>query len=109
MRWATYTSGSKGEGSRVGLVDGDELRGLDASYTLLGLLEAGGDALAVAAERARDHPAEVVRLDAVRLLPPVPRPPSVRDFMAFESHVVTAMGALGREVDPVWYEQPVFY
>lgn len=109
MRWATYRSVPEGGGGRLGLVDGDELRGLDTSYTLVGLLEAGGDALAVAAAEARSHPAEVVRLDDVRLLPPVPRPPSVRDFMAFESHVVTAMGALGREVDPVWYEQPVFY
>lgn len=29
--------------------------------------------------------------------------------MAFENHVVTAMTALGRAVDPVWYQQPVFY
>lgn len=43
------------------------------------------------------------------LLAPTGIPPSVRDFMSFEEHVVTSMAALGRTVDPVWYEQPVFY
>ncbi len=43
------------------------------------------------------------------LLPPVPRPPSIRDFMAFEEHVVTASAAIGLTVDPLWYAQPVFY
>jgi hypothetical protein len=38
----------------------------------------------------------------------VPRPPSIRDFMAFEEHVVTSFSAIGMTVDPVWYQQPVF-
>jgi 2-keto-4-pentenoate hydratase/2-oxohepta-3-ene-1,7-dioic acid hydratase in catechol pathway len=29
--------------------------------------------------------------------------------MAFEEHVVTASAAIGLTVDPLWYEQPVFY
>ncbi|MGO4258869.1 fumarylacetoacetate hydrolase family protein [Marmoricola sp. RAF53] len=33
----------------------------------------------------------------------------MRDFMAFENHVVTSYAALGAEVSPVWYDQPVFY
>jgi 2-keto-4-pentenoate hydratase/2-oxohepta-3-ene-1,7-dioic acid hydratase in catechol pathway len=33
----------------------------------------------------------------------------VRDFMAFEEHVVTSNRAFGLEVDPLWYEIPVFY
>ncbi len=37
------------------------------------------------------------------------RPPSIRDFYAFEAHVATARGARGLEMDPGWYEQPVFY
>jgi 2-keto-4-pentenoate hydratase/2-oxohepta-3-ene-1,7-dioic acid hydratase in catechol pathway len=61
----------------------------------------------VAAEHAlREPPVDPA---AVRLLPPVPRPPSVRDFMAFEDHVVTASAAIGLTVDPLWYTQPVFY
>jgi 2-keto-4-pentenoate hydratase/2-oxohepta-3-ene-1,7-dioic acid hydratase in catechol pathway len=39
----------------------------------------------------------------------VPVPPSIRDFMSFEEHVVTSMEATGFAVDPTWYEFPVFY
>ncbi|HEY5336433.1 MAG TPA: fumarylacetoacetate hydrolase family protein [Mycobacteriales bacterium] len=48
-------------------------------------------------------------LASVRLLPPVGSPPSIRDFYAFERHVATARRARGLEVDPHWYELPVFY
>lgn len=37
------------------------------------------------------------------------RAPSIRDFMAYEEHVVNAHGLTGREVPPAWYEIPVFY
>jgi hypothetical protein len=62
-----------------------------------------------AAERAVNDPAEVVAEDGVRFLAPVPDPPSIRDFYAFEEHVKTSARALGREVSPVWYEIPLFY
>ncbi|MGH3046712.1 MAG: fumarylacetoacetate hydrolase family protein [Gaiellaceae bacterium] len=45
----------------------------------------------------------------VRLLAPVPRPPSVRDFYAFERHVRAARAQRGLEVAPEWYRIPVFY
>ena len=45
----------------------------------------------------------------MRFLAPVPDPPSIRDFYAFEEHVKTSAQALGREVSPVWYEIPLFY
>ncbi len=45
----------------------------------------------------------------VRLLAPLPRPRSVRDFYAFEQHVRTARAQRGLEVTPEWYEIPVFY
>ncbi len=107
MRWASYR-GSPGA-ERVGVVIDGQIRALERPATLLGLLGQGATALAEAAAVARKRPAEVVDLGDVRLLPPVPRPPSVRDFMAFENHVVTSMAAFGRTVDPIWYEQPVFY
>ncbi len=49
------------------------------------------------------------RLDAVRLRAPIPQPPSVRDFYAFEQHVRTARASRGLEVPPEWYGRPVFY
>lgn len=48
-------------------------------------------------------------LSHVRLLCPVPEPPSIRDFYAFEAHVATARQTRGLEMDADWYELPVFY
>jgi fumarylacetoacetate (FAA) hydrolase len=48
-------------------------------------------------------------LDEVRLLAPIPRPPSLRDFYAFEQHVAASMRNRGRSVPPAWYDIPVFY
>ncbi len=48
-------------------------------------------------------------LDQVRLLAPLPRPASLRDFYTFEQHVSTAMANRGREVPAEWYRFPAFY
>ena len=82
-----------------GRIEGDRVVQL-AAQTLESYFTGGGN--------ARDH-AEY-RLDEVRLLAPVRRPPSVRDFYAFEEHVRNARAVTGRgEVVPEWYELPVFY
>jgi fumarylacetoacetate (FAA) hydrolase len=70
-----------------------------AAQTLQSFFTGGGT--------AREH-AEYVLAD-VDLRPPVLRPPSVRDFMAFEAHVANARRLQGRDVPPEWYEVPVFY
>ena len=54
-------------------------------------------------------PRDVFELDAVQVRAPIPRPPTVRDFYAFEQHVRTARQRRGLEMDPDWYELPVFY
>jgi 2-keto-4-pentenoate hydratase/2-oxohepta-3-ene-1,7-dioic acid hydratase in catechol pathway len=89
-------------------VVGEEVRLLPPGSTLLDLLQEDG-ALEAAAGRATSGPAEVIALKAARLLAPVPRPPSVRDFYAFEQHVKTARQRRGLEMEPDWYELPVFY
>jgi len=81
-----------------GRIDGDRVVQL-AAQTLQSFFTGGS--------QAREH-AEF-RLDEVRLLAPVPNPPSVRDFYAFEQHVATARAARGLEVPPEWYHQPAFY
>jgi fumarylacetoacetate (FAA) hydrolase len=43
------------------------------------------------------------------LLSPVPEPPSVRDFYAFEQHVKAARATRGVGMIPEWYEIPTFY
>jgi fumarylacetoacetate (FAA) hydrolase len=82
-----------------GRIEGDRVIQL-AAQTLVSLFTGGG--------KAREH-AEYP-LDEVRLLAPVQRPPSVRDFYAFEQHVKNARAVTGRgEVPPEWYEIPAFY
>src|SRR5947209_2015905 len=40
---------------------------------------------------------------------PVGRPPSIRDFMAFEEHVRNARATYGLDVPEAWYAAPAFY
>jgi len=107
MRWAAYRDEQGRE--RAGLVSEMEILALEPGVTLLGLLRGDGERLAAAAERARTNPAEVRPLDQTTLRPPIPRPPSVRDFYAFEQHVKTARQQRGLDMDPDWYQLPVFY
>ncbi len=107
MRWATFrTPGSAQD--RVGLVLSDRLHALAPGARLIDLVADPGR-LARFGEQARTNPVEVLDLAAVRLRPPIPHPPSVRDFYAFEQHVKSARQRRGLEVPPDWYEIPVFY
>ena len=101
--WVTYLSPSVAR-ERAGLVVGTEVHGFDES--LLALLESDGG-LAAAAGRT---PSETLPLAQVTLRAPIPRPPSVRDFLAFEEHLRNARASFGRsDVPDVWFDQPVFY
>lgn len=51
----------------------------------------------------------VYRPEDVRMRPPLPEPPSVRDFYAFESHVKKGFEKRGEPMPPEWYEIPVYY
>ena len=104
MRFATYRHRGSSE-HRVGLAEGDELFGLEPGLSLVDLLGDGPGRLREAGELARRSPSEVAALEEVDLRAPIPSPPSVRDFLAFEQHLENARGA----VDPDWYELPVFY
>src|SRR5207247_8828484 len=106
VRWATCLGGGSGE--RVGVVQGQEILALPSGTTLLDLLGDSGERLRDAGQAALAGPDEVFPLPAVTVLPPVPRPPSVRDFYAFEQHVRTARHRRGLEMDPERYELPVF-
>ncbi len=80
-----------------GRIEGDRVIQL-AAQTLQAYFTGGG---------AREH-AEY-SLEEVRLRAPVLRPPSIRDFYAFEAHVKTARAARRLKVPREWYEIPVFY
>ena len=49
------------------------------------------------------------RTDAVTHLPAIIDPPLLRDFMAFEEHLVNVFPRLGREIPEEWYRRPVYY
>ncbi len=107
MRWASFIDSSGGE--RLGLVVGEQVQALDAGLGLLDLLGDDGERLQEAGERATTDPAGTFTLAEVQLRAPIARSPSVRDFYAFEQHVKTARQRRGLEMDPDWYELPVFY
>ncbi|GAA4126773.1 fumarylacetoacetate hydrolase family protein [Nocardioides fonticola] len=94
---------------RVGVLDeADVVHALADGVRVLDLV-ASGELLAAATEALGTAPVGAV--GEVELLAPIETPPSVRDFMAFEQHVL-GMGMLieGRETAPdVWYEQPLHY
>ena len=70
-------------------------------------LDAARQALQWAADEGPDgrrrvrscYPAE-----GLHFLPPVPRPPLLRDFMGFETHLRNIYPKLGREIPPEWYK-----
>ncbi len=58
--------------------------------------------------RPTDHKL-LAKLETVKLHAPVPRPPNIRDFYAFEKHVKAARARRGLQMPPEWYEFPAFY
>lgn len=45
----------------------------------------------------------------VRLLAPIPKPTSIRDFMGFEKHLETALKRRGKTIPKIWYEIPIYH
>ncbi|MGI8727324.1 MAG: fumarylacetoacetate hydrolase family protein [Solirubrobacterales bacterium] len=96
MRLLTYSEA--GGPARVGRLEGEEVVELAAGDMLDWLRGDGGE------ETGRRSPLAEVRLHA-----PVPEPPSLRDFYAFEGHVETGWRRRGGEIPEAWYEAPAFY
>lgn len=62
-------------------------------------------------EHGNAGPDDDLVLDAadLRFGPPLQRPPSFRDFYAFEGHVATMWARRGNPIPDAWYRLPVFY
>ena len=108
MKWVTYQGDS---GERTGVLSDDAIHAMPPGVTLLELVGRGADGLREAGEEALRSPAETVRLDDVRLLAPIPRPPSIRDSLCFLDHMrnCQAVTGAGRELADTWYRIPAFY
>jgi fumarylacetoacetate (FAA) hydrolase len=70
---------------------------------------AATDLVEVLASPAAQHEVAEYSLSAVQLCAPISQPPSIRDFLSFEQHVINARRTRGDVVPPEWYEIPVFY
>ncbi len=104
MRWASFIPDGAAA-ARVGVVMDGQIYAARTGASMVGLIARGHEAMQHAAEAALSG-ADVFDEDAVRLLAPVPVPPSLRDFLSFEQHVRNGQG---RDPQPEWYEAPVFY
>ena len=128
MKLATIRTGDGRE--RVAVVVDDERRLVDlgsaherlrggehpALGSMVALIGGGEVALDVARELVEAAPEEaIVQRSAVAMLAPIPVPPQIRDFLAFEQHLKGAFGMAeqftGRhmEIPAVWYQQPIYY
>lgn len=115
MKLARYRSARDGHVHVGVVVDGDgNLDGGDGWLSSLGSgVGPDGQALLLELAMTRDlgshDGGEPEPIASSRLLCPVPDPPSIRDFYAFEAHVATARATRGLDMDPAWYDAPVFY
>jgi len=69
----------------------------------------GGDLNHLTKLKAAAPKLRTMSLEDVKLLSPLPRPPSMRDGYAFRQHVLTARRNRGLEMIPEFDEFPVFY
>lgn len=93
MRYVTFSR--EGE-DRVGVLDGSRV------------LDAGFDGDMVAFIEAGAPVGTLVEVADARLKAPL-KPRTLRDFLAFEGHLLNAFKNLGREIPAQWYEVPAYY
>jgi 2-keto-4-pentenoate hydratase/2-oxohepta-3-ene-1,7-dioic acid hydratase in catechol pathway len=82
----------------------------EALRSPLALIEAGAKVWAEVSDVARSAPDLPDALsEGARLLAPLDRVPSLRDFLAFEDHVVRGAARRNSPVPEYWYEAPIYY
>ena len=95
MRFVSYEAPNT-RGRRVGYLDGDVV--VDAGFDgdMVAFIEAGAPI-----GTTREVPSAVLRAPL--------RPRSMRDFLAFEGHLLNVFPTLGREIPQEWYDVPAHY
>jgi 2-keto-4-pentenoate hydratase/2-oxohepta-3-ene-1,7-dioic acid hydratase in catechol pathway len=97
VRYVTYEAGGR---RRVGILDGDADGGT--------VLDVGFDGDMVAFIAAGAPVATTTTVPDAVLRAPL-RPHSMRDFLAFEGHLLNAFRNLGQGIPAEWYEVPAYY
>ena len=95
MKLVTYSAHGR---TCVGEFDDDRVYELEAA-NMIEWLNGRGRARSGASNSVGD----------VALRAPVPEPPSLRDFFAFEGHAAAGWRLRGASVPEYWYQAPVFY
>ena len=103
MRIATYEHDGA---EHVGIVTDAGVARLPGEVSVIDLLTATPDERAALAAKAQDP----TPLQSVRLRSPL-RPPSVRDFVAFEQHIegMVKTEGPGARISDEWYQAPAWY
>jgi fumarylacetoacetate (FAA) hydrolase len=89
------------------VVGGPRVGELRPDHTIVEL--AATSMIAWLSGEAREALGREYALADVRLLAPVPEPPSVRDFYSYEGHVATGFKLRGSRIPDAWYQAPTFY
>ncbi|MGH7166661.1 MAG: fumarylacetoacetate hydrolase family protein, partial [Nitrospiraceae bacterium] len=55
------------------------------------------------------YPSHPTLPEGVRIIAPLPNPPSLRDFIAFEDHIAATSKKRGQPIPPEWYKAPAYY
>ncbi|GEC09980.1 hydroxylase [Streptomyces spinoverrucosus] len=104
MKFASFVHDGK---RRSGVVADDRVHPFEHPVDLLDLIVEGEESLHAAGTRAVLGSLRLPLAD-VGLLPPL-QPPTVRDYMTFESHVEGVARGYGDTVPEEWYAAPAFY
>lgn len=133
MRYVTFSLRQSPETTRLGVIHPDgivdvallwewtqpeeKLAGKAPPETLQALLQRGHKGLEFfrsCLDRLEQDPGSVQAplvnpYERIKLHAPLIRPPSIRDFYAFEEHVHNAYAIRGESIPDEWYHIPVFY
>jgi 2-keto-4-pentenoate hydratase/2-oxohepta-3-ene-1,7-dioic acid hydratase in catechol pathway len=101
----------------VALRHGQRMADVLCPAAMLSFLESGDRALDAAREtlasvfegRGPNDETLFYSLDEIALRAPIPNPPALRDFYAFEAHVKRGFEKRGEAMPAEWYELPVYY
>lgn len=93
------------EAFRCGVLVDEGIVALPADLSMMDLITLTAGELARVADQATAAGTAPIAVDSVELGPPLASPPSLRDFSAFEQHIV---GLKGFAPD-IWYQVPMFY
>lgn len=93
MKYVTYEAGGA---QRVGMLEGSDVVDVGFDGDMVAFIEAGAPI------------GRTSHVGGAQLRAPL-KPRSLRDFLAFEGHLINAFRNLGKAIPPEWYEFPAYY